>query len=278
MEKDDVKEDILEAFEKVLPYLPYFFDDDVSVALTDTERFLINQVSDSLRIKGGPGDIIPEGGAAYNAIHNGQICINEVPKEVYGVPFKSYAVPLKNDKMEIVGAVLVARNLQRSKKLFSISRNLAAAYEEIMNAINELLEDVQNLAQVNNDILNVSEKTAEYSHGTKDVLSFIQSIASRSNLLGLNAAIEAARAGDAGRGFQVVAQEIRNMSSNTTSSIKKIDDTLSQMVMSINHISKEMKESNGLFLDQIAALEEITASITELNGTVKILEELSAEI
>lgn len=278
MDKDYIKEDILEAFEKVLPYLPYFFDDDVSIAITDTEKFLVNHVCDSLKIKGGPGDIIPEGGAAHKAIHSGQVSINEVPKEVYGVPFKSYAVPLKNEKMEIVGAVLVARNIQRSKKLLSISRNLATAYGQIINAINELSVDVQDLAQVNNDILCVSEKTAEDSQGTKDVLTFIQNIASKSNLLGLNAAIEAARAGVAGRGFQVVAQEVRNMSINTTNSIKKIDETLSQMVESINHITKEMKESNGLFQNQIATLEEITASITELYDTVKILEELSAEI
>lgn len=278
MEMDNNKQDILEAFEKVLPYLPYFFDDDVSIGLTDKEKFLVNQVCDSLRLKGGPGDIIPEGGAAHKAIHSGKICINEVPKEVYGVPFKSYAVPLKNDKMEVVGAVLVARNIQRSKKLLSISKSLATAYGQITHTINELSVDVQNLAQVNNDILAVSEKTAENSKGTKDVLVFIQNIASRTNLLGLNASIEAARAGEAGRGFSVVAEEVRNMSINTTNSIKKINDTLTQMVESINHISKEMKESNGLYHNQITTLEEITASITELNGTVKILEELSAEI
>ncbi|BCN31850.1 methyl-accepting chemotaxis protein [Anaeromicropila herbilytica] len=278
MGTDFIEEDILLAFRKVLPYLPYFFEDDVSIALTDKSKFLVNQSSDSLKLQTEPGDVIPNGGAAEKAIKTNMVSVNEVPKEIYGAPFRSYAVPLKNDNGETVGTVLLAKNLQRSKNLLNVSKNLTVAYSEILKAINELSVDVQNVAHMNNDIADISQSTSEYADGTKDILKFVESIASKSNLLGLNASIEAARAGEAGNGFQVVAKEIRNMSINTSESIKKINEVLTTIGDSINRISQGIKDSNAVFNDQIASLEEITASITELNNTVKILEEMSEKI
>jgi hypothetical protein len=275
---DFIEEDILLAFSKVLPYLPYFFEDDVSIALTDKSKFLVNQTCDSLKLQSEPGDKIPKGGAAEKAIQTNKVCVNEVPKEIYGAPFRSYAVPLRNDNGETVGTVLLARNLERSKNLLNVSKNLTVAYSEISNAINELSVDVQNLAHMNNDIAKISESAAVYADGTKEILKFIEGIASKTNLLGLNASIEAARAGEAGKGFQVVAKEIRNMSINTSESIKKINEVLSTIGESISRISKGIKDSNTVFDDQITNLEEITASITELNNTVKILEEMSEKI
>jgi hypothetical protein len=272
------EEEILNAFDKVLPYMPYFFEDEISVALTDKTVFLRNQVCESLPLELSCGDLIPEGGAAADAIKSGKVIVREVSKDIYGSPFKSYAVPLKNQEGKIVGTVLVARNLQRSKNLLDISKNLTLTFGQITNAINELSEDIQNIAMMNNKIADASEKAAEDTDGTNVVLSFIQKIASQSNLLGLNASIEAARVGDAGKGFKVVAQEIRKMSVNTTDYIKKISMVLNNIEDSIHHISNEIKESNVVFHAQIAILEEIAASMIELSSTVQILEELSEQI
>ena len=67
----------------------------------------------------------------------------------------------------------------------------------------------------------VLSKVDKNSKDTDGILSFIQT-----NMLGLNAAIEAARAGDAGRGFKVVATEIRKLSTSTSESVKKVDSVL----------------------------------------------------
>lgn len=89
-------DDIIASFEKVLPYLPHMFDDEISVALTDKTKFLLNQCCDSLPLKSEYGDPIPENGAAWESIKTGKVIVREVPKEVYGSPFRSYSVPLKN--------------------------------------------------------------------------------------------------------------------------------------------------------------------------------------
>lgn len=109
-------------------------------------------------------------------------------------------------------------------------------------------------------------------------MNIIQGVSTQTNLIGLNAAIEAARIGNAGRGFQVIAQEIRKMSLNTSDSVKIIDKILINIEEAINSISENIKESNSVFHGQIATLEEITASMNELFVVVKSIETLAEQI
>lgn len=278
MEYNTSNEEIILAFEKVIPYLKYFFDDEISVALTDKTKFLVNNTCESLPLKSDPGSPVPEGGAAAIVLRSGEPLVKDVPKEIYGAPFRSYAVPLKDDNGDVVGSVLVARNLERSKKLSGIAQYLSASFGEITKAINEMSNDIQRLAEMNSEIVKKTMKASDYASDTNEIVGFIKKIASKTNILGINASIEAAGAGDAGRGFNVVAEEIRNMSVNTTESADKINVILNNIKDSTDDISREINEANDVFHGQMDILEEISASMTELYSTVKTLEEMSEHI
>ncbi len=272
-----IDNEILAAFTKVIPYMAVFFDNTASIAITDRESYIINQSCPTLKLKAEPGDPIPEGGAAYKAIQTGEMTISIVPKEVYGVPFKSYALPIKeNDK--VVGCILLGKSLQKSSDLNEAYKNQSTALQQISGAINEVSTGLQDVVAMSNEIQKEANEADDNTGTTAEILSFIRGIASQTNLLGLNAAIEAARAGEHGKGFNIVAQEIRKLAHSTNDSIKQIDSVLKQIKNSIKEISTKINNANDIYQSQAASFEEIAASVEELTSSAKILEDMSKDI
>lgn len=96
------------------------------------------------------------------------------------------------------------------------------------------------LANIVRDLKLIGLKTVQELHKTDKILNFVKNIASNSNLLGLNAAIEAARAGDQGRGFAVVAGEIRKMAVSSVSSTQDIARILSKIRTEIHTLDDKL--------------------------------------
>jgi len=272
------KNEMLDFFHKLTAFLPILFEDSVSFAIVDNEKYLEIQNCDELPINAEVGDAIPEGGAAFEALRTGNYIIKDVPKEVYGVPFKSYAIPIKDYDNAVIGVFLMGKSLEKRHKVLSLSENLAASLEQISSAIQEVSSGVEIVVNSNTKILEEVDKAIENTKGTDDILKFVQNISKQTNLLGLNAAIEAARAGEMGKGFSVVAEEIRKLSNTSSESISRIDSVLKKIQESIISISDKINESSSFFETQAAAFEEISSSIEELSDTSQLLEELARNL
>ncbi|WBL49285.1 methyl-accepting chemotaxis protein [Clostridium estertheticum] len=137
---------------------------------------------------------------------------------------------------------------------------------------------IQKIAETNSGIQKFIEITKDNSKKTDEVLSFIEGIAKQTNLLGLNAAIESARAGEFGKGFSVVSNEIRKLSQSTKESAKQINSMLNTIQDSINEIYLRFNDSNLILDNQSSGLEEITATVQELNSTAIILNEFTSKM
>lgn len=266
--------DMINFFYNAIPSIQVLFDEDISIALTDTEKYLYTKYSNELQLGANKGDTIPDGGAIIDVIRTGKNVIKIVPEHVYGTAFKSFAIPIKEEN-KIVGVFVVAKSLAKKNTVMNITKNLSESLTQISLAINQVAKGVQEVASMNEELLGKTKEANERTKDTDDILTFIQGISSQTNLLGLNAAIEAARAGESGRGFNVVAQEIRKLSNSSNESINKIDSVIKHISSSINSINNNLIKSNDVSQNQSAALEEIAASISELNSTAKTLGELA---
>lgn len=146
-----------------------------------------------------------------------------------------------------------------------------------------LLDKARDGAEVIDKTENAVKDVSDQLSKIKDIAIIISGIASKTNLLAMNAAIEAAHAGNAGKGFAVVADEIRKLAETSSSNTAKITETLKDVEASIVHaetLSKETRESFDLVSLEIngivGALEEIDTSTNELQiGGKDILESIT---
>jgi methyl-accepting chemotaxis protein len=155
----------------------------------------------------------------------------------------------KQSKVEIEGA---------NQKLIHAKRG-------ILN----MAKDVQSGAQSEVDLAHKIQQLSNDAEQVKDVLSVISDIADQTNLLALNAAIEAARAGEHGRGFAVVADEVRKLAERTQKSLIEINATINVIVQAVSEASEKM-DANSQEMTQLNAIAENVEK--DINETSKIME------
>nr|WP_272872675.1 methyl-accepting chemotaxis protein [Candidatus Sulfurimonas marisnigri] len=147
-----------------------------------------------------------------------------------------------------------------SRILSDASKNIVKMIEEVHKSAEIEMSLVDDLSALSNDAQQITE-----------VLSIISDIADQTNLLALNAAIEAARAGEHGRGFAVVADEVRKLAERTQKSLVEINSTVSVIVQAINEASEKMS-SNSENIQNITdisstAKDQIENTVTTMNET-----------
>ncbi|SFR58102.1 PocR ligand-binding domain-containing protein [Anaeromicropila populeti] len=158
----------------------------------------------------------------------------------------------------------LSQNGYQKLKMKQMSNTLVENFSQISATMEELAASSisvnDNQSSLNQEILQVKNISNEIN----SILKSIKNIADQTKMLGLNAAIEAARAGDAGRGFSVVASEIRNLSQNSKETAIKIEKLTADIqssvdkTLSISDLTMENSEQ------QSSAIEETTASIEEV--------------
>ena len=261
---------ILQDIINVAPYIPLFIDEPVSVAVTNTEAFIYNQPCEEIPVACNLGEPFPEGSTPGMVIASRERTRREVPPHVYGVPFMSYAIPLWEDG-EVVGCLMIAKSIKKIKEVKEAIATLSAEMDQVAEAVNNITNEIQTISENNQEIYGMTTKLLDETEKMSGILSVINKISNSSKMLGLNASIEAARAGTAGKGFAVVAGEIERMSNNTTQSAREIGTMLSGVDEQVNSVSEKSKATSDSVIQQAAALEEIAATMDTLNTNIKVI-------
>lgn len=274
MNEVKIENKLQRAFDTLIPYMHYFFDDEIAFTMSTTTHFIKVVNSENINMNAKPGDPLRPGGAAYECIKSKKPISTVVPKEVFGVELKAIGIPVE-DNNQIIGSIVLAKSLKRHYELLELSKILSDSIQYISNASSMIASGIEKAVDSNDTILEEVKEASEKAKNTDEVLNFIRNIASQTNLLGLNAAIEASRAGDHGKGFSVVANEIRKLSNSSNQSINEINTTLTQIEKSVNNISEGITSSADTFKEQLSQIQHMDAAIHSLNGLMDKLNKLS---
>ena len=268
------------SFLTMLPIMTGLFTDrTVGFYATDRDKFImkIDPLNRVTFVK--PGQPFAKGGAADYVMDSGQSFAVELGAETYGIPLRVASFPIFADDtgaaIGTFGLVITRHNAEAMKEM-SLS---------FMNGLSEISAAVQqtaaSAASINTSEQKMNQHIEEISSSAKEIftiLESIKSIADQTKMLGLNAAIEAARAGDAGKGFGVVAEEIRKLSESskqTAEGIGKLTRAIEGKISIANESSHATMQASE---EQAAASQEISASIEELLAISNKLNDLAENI
>lgn len=161
------------------------------------------------------------------------------------------------------------------KEFGSRMNGLYSSIETITTRVGETAERTGEITGVQAEITRAAENTREQTENTLKMTELIMNISKQTNLLALNASIEAARAGDAGRGFSVVAEEVRKLADSSQEAVGKIVEALGSMEKAAANIEERIKAINLLLERQAADMKEIDTSVKQAKDISGDIEKLS---
>lgn len=263
--------DTIKKISDLIPLIVTLIPVDCIITLTDTEKIIYAYSTvafEGVTTQDAGQPIHPES-PNYQAMKHDKIIHTDIPKEVFGTPFRTTGIPLKEVDGTITGSVFLGISIGDKQILENTADILAHSTQEVSYNSQELAEVSARLADHVNDLADAGKTVGESLKSTDEILRFIYEISNNSNLLGLNAAIEAARAGEYGRGFSVVAQEIRKMADNSADSVKRITASLNLIRNQHNTIAEKVNDLLTVSGHLASAAQEIAGSMEELNSSTE---------
>ena len=192
-----------------------------------------------------------------------------------------------NDAMEVVNSISQKIKLNTSDSLNDIKTSVQTTSGKAGESSKHIGGVQENMKNINESMKFSVEKITSLKHKSEMIAEFIKmitEISSKTNLLAINASIEAAHAGESGKGFKVVADGIRELSKNSNESaqsinntVKEINDLIKEAITSFNVTEKDVKSGSNNISELLIFVNGIADSIRELMQTINALDAATAQ-
>lgn len=259
----------------VLPAIRYLFEQDVLLSVIDKDGvFQGFSLPEGMEPMYRIGEFFKDPSGAFDEVmRTGRPKHNCLPKEVMGEAYEGILVPIKDGGI-VEGCVICTSSADFKQQMAEIAVKFQESVDNISTSMQTVVDGIGDLSGM---LTNMSEMTNNVEgdvHNTVEVVNKISSNASRSNILALNASIEAARSGEYGRGFAVVANQMGKLAEDSGNSATEIKATLNTITNHLYSIISSIKEASGVAKER---MENITSIQKMLDEMIALAEKLEVE-
>lgn len=261
----------MEALKLALPVFKSTFVVDSIMELTDstTRRIVAIEPSKTLDFNIKVGDPL-SGGVAEAALRTGQRQFLEQDSSAFGKPYTAVATPVF-EAGKLVGVLTVGYPTEEKENLQKMAENLFAFVQEFTGTMEQVSGAAAELTLSSGQVIENTGKIAERVNETAKIIDSVKDISKQTQILGINASIEAARVGAEGRGFAVVASEIQRLAITTQESARSIESTLQAVQEVFDHVHEDIGSAFGRSQAQQDAVRHMHEASEEL---AKLADEL----
>ena len=167
------------------------------------------------------------------------------------------------------------REREKTRRYEQVLSELYSDLEQSASFVQELAASSEELAASSQESFNIAQMATQEVNSISEILDVIRRVAQQTNLLGLNAAIEAARVGEHGRGFSVVAEEVRKLAVESNKSARNIDEMLKRFRESVIQVQKNVEQSNVITKEQSIATQVLSQKLDSLRAVGEKLTTMS---
>lgn len=251
----------LAIYQEVLPHLREYMGQDIMVGLTDGHQFVGFWPGEKMRAPIQAGDPIKPGDPMLQTFHTGRTIDATLPPDIHGFPFRSITSAVRDPKGKIVGTIGIGVSMELLYSVEKIIQDVQAKLDAALSHMEEFKGSSTQVFQKSLAILDVMKGISDTSHEISAATKEISNISTQTQILAINASVEAARAGAAGKGFAVVAQEMKNLAITSQKSSEKIFDLISNLTKQVDQNYNELKALQDTMSVQKDSAEQISQNI-----------------
>lgn len=256
---------IIEALALSAPYIHLALKEEAIVAVCEKDGQRMVKYLPGKRVDTGykDGDAINPNDENVFTAFNGRNADVIIPEDVYGVAVNAFSFPIKENG-KVVGALAFGLPIDNTIKLEKYMNQMNEIVNNLQDKVHTIASHSEELAATSEEINRQAQHALEDAEKTNAITDLIKSISRQTNLLGLNASIEAARAGQHGAGFNIVAQEVRKMSQETSQATENIEGSLKNIHQNLENLQQNMGQINGATNEQAQLVQDFSEIIEQL--------------
>jgi methyl-accepting chemotaxis protein len=257
---------IMDSFQRLLPYFQQLCGEDCAITFSDRNKIIEYLPGKKVKANTKSGDPLGPSWAVSQAMQNGKRTVIHIDKSILGISVVAKAIPIFDNENNIIGAISFAETTEKLEEMKQMSETLIKSIEITAATTEEIAAQSQQLAGISQQMSQMMAQSGQRVRDTDQIVHFIKGIAGQTNLLGLNAAIEAARVGEQGKGFGVVAEEIRKLAADSISSVNRIVNSMELIQKDSSEIESHIKDVDNSAGQIAGAIAELANAAQELNS------------